>query len=180
MDRVRANQLRAADHLARDEVKAEVAAATQALASEVDAKNARLVELEARLTAMSYDCHGEWGAWSECSVSCGGGMRSRLYTIVKEAERGNPGGKPCPHPDKHVELSKCNENVCPVACEGKWSDWGECSAPCGRGRKSRTYHVVASARGDGTPCPHEDNETEETFCERAKCPDDCPGRWGEW
>ena len=65
MDRVKANQLRAADHLARDEVKAEVAAATQALASEVDAKNAKLVELEARLTAMSYDCHGEWSSWSE-------------------------------------------------------------------------------------------------------------------
>jgi hypothetical protein len=187
LERVRASQLRAADHLERDVVSAEVAVATHALASEVDAKTARVAELEARLSEMSYDCRGEWGAWGECSVSCGGGMRSRLYSVVKEAERGrieedgrDTSGQACPHPDKHVELNKCNDHECAAACEGRWGEWGECSAPCGRGRKSRSYAVAAPARGAGTPCPHDHNHTEESFCSSAKCPSDCPGRWDDW
>ena len=220
LERVRASQLKAATTLEQSALKAEVAAATQALTSEVgqcrltlgfrslphdgfqllkpnyvsplsdfafscnlrrytevDAKAARVAELERRLEEIGYDCAGGWGGWGECSVSCGGGMRTRQYAVTRLAERD---GQPCPHPHQHVELNTCNRHPCPVMCHGGFSEWGECSAVCGRGRVARTYAVLAPAVGSGMPCPHAHNHTEEKFCERAKCLDDCPGQWGEW
>lgn len=40
-----------------------------------------------------------------------------------------------------------------VDCEvSKWTAWGSCSVSCGRGKKSRSRHVVKLARNGGHQC----------------------------
>ncbi|KAI4898140.1 hypothetical protein NFI96_015403, partial [Prochilodus magdalenae] len=49
----------------------------------------------------------EWSSWSECSVSCGGGLSVRSKSILQEPE---PGGLACPSPiEQHTA---CNTNSC--------------------------------------------------------------------
>ncbi|MDO8971013.1 MAG: T9SS type A sorting domain-containing protein [Saprospiraceae bacterium] len=48
----------------------------------------------------------DWGPWSECSVSCGGGTRTRTRTILVEAQNG---GAPC---GALSETEDCNTQPC--------------------------------------------------------------------
>ena len=56
-------------------------------------------------------CVWEWGDYSACSVSCGGGFRTRHPVITQEPQFG---GKPCPlHVDVNVtETSPCRKDPC--------------------------------------------------------------------
>ena len=53
---------------------------------------------------------GEWTAWSSCSVSCGGGSRSKN----RPCDNPTPahGGKVCSGSADN-ELEECNSNECP-------------------------------------------------------------------
>ena len=53
---------------------------------------------------------GEWGHWSECSVTCGPGMRSRERKC--DSPKPENGGKPCNETEK-VEEEECNKQNCP-------------------------------------------------------------------
>uniref|UniRef100_A0AAV2L0I0 Hemicentin-1 n=1 Tax=Knipowitschia caucasica TaxID=637954 RepID=A0AAV2L0I0_KNICA len=60
------------------------------------------------------DCpvHGHWGAWqswSDCSVSCGGGERSRERLCNEPSPLNN--GRACPGDSS--QLSRCNPQACP-------------------------------------------------------------------
>lgn len=44
----------------------------------------------------------------------------------------------------------CNKSV---NCEGRWSDFSECSVECGGGTQTRTYIVTKQPQYGGTPCP---------------------------
>ena len=63
-------------------------------------------------TLNTYPCAcvwGEWEDWGECSVTCGGGEKTRLRIVVKEAMNGGP------------------------ECEGSTSHTTSCgSDPCGK------------------------------------------------
>ena len=52
---------------------------------------------------------GEFGAWSECSASCGGAYRSRYRTCNNPAPVN--GGEDCT--GSNTETGICNENPCP-------------------------------------------------------------------
>ena len=57
--------------------------------------------------AGSVDCEVEdWSLWSDCSVTCGGGTKTRGRGVVQEAEHG---GSPCPALE-HEET--CNNHRC--------------------------------------------------------------------
>ncbi|XP_041912541.1 cartilage intermediate layer protein 1 [Alosa sapidissima] len=66
---------------------------------------------------------GPWGAWGSCSVTCGGGRRTRRRNCIRTSDTVRCEGRP-------VEFQKCGKKPCPMACqhvcqEGRPSD--DCS-----------------------------------------------------
>ncbi|KAM4629779.1 hemicentin-1 [Polymixia lowei] len=52
---------------------------------------------------------GSWQPWGECSVSCGGGERTRVRLCHSPSP--SNGGRPCPGDSS--QLSRCNPQACP-------------------------------------------------------------------
>ncbi|XP_019614876.1 PREDICTED: uncharacterized protein LOC109462744 [Branchiostoma belcheri] len=83
---------------------------------------------------------GEWGPWGDCSVSCGGGTKTRTRPCEDQY-----GGTSCVGTDKDVKL--CKKKKCPEWTE--WSDWTKCTR-CGRSRtRTRTCPVPGHCPGKG-------------------------------
>ncbi|XP_032663851.1 spondin-1 isoform X1 [Odontomachus brunneus] len=83
----------------------------------------------------------EWSEWSECSNTCGVGLKMRTRRF-----RDRRGRKLCPFVSI-IEKEKCMEPPCQSGTEEQidplckvtdWSDWSPCSASCGKGVKLRT------------------------------------------
>ncbi|CAL7936929.1 unnamed protein product [Xylocopa violacea] len=83
----------------------------------------------------------EWRPWSECSSTCGVGVKMRTRRFKNDMGR-----KRCPHVSL-VEKVKCMEPPCssevqeqidPACKVTEWTDWSPCSASCGKGVKFRT------------------------------------------
>ncbi|XP_017787467.1 PREDICTED: spondin-1 [Habropoda laboriosa] len=83
----------------------------------------------------------EWGSWSECSSTCGPGLKMRTRRF-----KDRMGRKRCPNVSL-FEKVKCMEAACAPGLEEQidpackatdWSDWSPCSASCGKGVKLRT------------------------------------------
>jgi len=75
-----------------------------------------------------------WGAWSECSSSCGVGtkLRSRSCSDPPAVY----GGDPCVGED--LGASSCMVAECPEYKDClEWGDWSECSRTCGDGTHQR-------------------------------------------
>lgn len=63
----------------------------------------------------------DWSAWSVCSVTCGGGTRTRTRTITVLPENN---GRPCP---SLAESSQCNTSLCLSDQDGDgWSPPQDC------------------------------------------------------
>ncbi|XP_078667263.1 uncharacterized protein LOC144909086 [Branchiostoma floridae x Branchiostoma belcheri] len=101
----------------------------------------------------------DWGAWSNCSVTCGVGRETRNRTCT------NPtpafGGTDCDGPAQ--EIQECDTGVpCPV--DGGWSDWGAwsaCSVTCGVGTETRDRTCTNPApENGGADCDGPDQETQ--------------------
>ncbi|XP_035668860.1 uncharacterized protein LOC118410979 [Branchiostoma floridae] len=105
----------------------------------------------------------DWGAWSDCSVTCGVGTQTRDKTCTNPAPAN--GGADCVGPAEDTQ--QCDTGVsCPV--DGGWSDWGawsDCSVTCGVGTQTRdrTCTNPAPANG-GADCvgPAEDTQACDT------------------
>jgi len=132
-------------------------------------------KLERGLKKCGYECKaaeidGGWGdfsAWSNCSVECGGGTQSRNRSCNNPAPAN--GGKDCE--GNAEESRKCNSDPCPV--DGGWSDfsaWSGCSAECGGGTQSRSRECdnPAPANG-GAECEGDAEESQE--CNTDPCPE---------
>ena len=124
--------------------------------------------------------NGGWGDfkdWSECSMSCGGGTKTRSRTCTSPAPAN--GGAECEGDAEETE--RCNIEPCPV--DGGWGDfgdWSECSMSCGGGTKSRSRTCTSPAPANGgAECEGDAEETES--CNTEPCPVD--GGWsnyGSW
>jgi len=117
----------------------------------------------------------EWGAWADCTRTCGGGRSSRSRLRALEAANG---GQDCP--GGAVEQRACGTEGCPVDCEwGDWSAWSGCSRSCGGGVLKRRRQTTVAAAFGGSPCQGQPEVTEP--CNTQGCPVDCVwSDWGRW
>ncbi|TFK11426.1 peroxisome proliferator-activated receptor gamma coactivator 1-beta-like [Platysternon megacephalum] len=102
---------------------------------------------------MMPECHtipcmlSPWSEWSDCSVTCGKGMRTRQRMLKSAAELGD-----CNEELEQVE--KCMLPECPIDCElTEWSKWSECNKSCGKGHMIRTRMIQMEPQFGGAPCP---------------------------
>jgi hypothetical protein len=126
--------------------------------------------------ACPVDCAvSEWGKWSSCSSTCGGGTQTRSRYITQYAYHN---GKKCP---TLTAAAKCGASKCPVHCElGSWGSWGKCDATCGGGQRVRSRKIVIKASNGGDSCAATQNKAS---CNQQPCPVDCVmsayGTWGK-
>ncbi|XP_063145580.1 spondin-1 [Candoia aspera] len=102
---------------------------------------------------MMPECHtipcllSPWSEWSDCSVTCGKGMRTRQRMLKSAAELGD-----CNEELEQVE--KCMLPECPMDCDlTEWSQWSECNKSCGKGHMIRTRMIKMEPQFGGAPCP---------------------------
>eukprot|EP00929_Paragymnodinium_shiwhaense_P121881 TRINITY_DN942_c0_g1_i1.p1 TRINITY_DN942_c0_g1~~TRINITY_DN942_c0_g1_i1.p1 ORF type:complete len:1559 (-),score=404.24 TRINITY_DN942_c0_g1_i1:474-5150(-) len=123
---------------------------------------------------------GDWGQFTTCSATCGGGSHTRTREIVRQPTNG---GRGC-----NGALSvilPCNESPCDTGCQaqdckwGEWSDWGGCSKCAGQ--RNRFRHILQHAKCGGQAC------AAAAALETSKCPRFCHADsycawapWGEW
>ena len=58
-------------------------------------------------TPATVDCQGNWGEYSQCSTSCGGGTKERSYTVTQDVAQG---GQACP--SDSPQSQNCNMAAC--------------------------------------------------------------------
>ena len=142
------------------------------------------------------DCIVEWdNNYGPCSASCGGGTQELGYKVLQNPEDGYWNGifqnaNQCLQKIKRA----CNEQPCPIDCEGVWGPWSPCQkedgtpAKCGGGKRLRNYNITQPAvRGyidgvltPGTACPHKHGDIQEEACNVKPCAIDCVGGWGNY
>ena len=87
------------------------------------------------------DCMvSSWGSFSQCSQSCGFGVRTRVRTITIEAASG---GVACP---ALTHTEDCEGYKCSRDCAvSDWSSWTTCSRSCGTGAKMAVGIAITKA-----------------------------------
>ena len=152
---------------------------SQRLATTPDARERQCVEWVTPPPAPpgAVHCSGVWGAWTECSASCGGGQRTRTFSVITEAS--GDGAEACIAGDNEIETEECNADECGlVHCEGEWSRWTECSTSCAPGTQTQDYEISVEAATGGNPCPAADGANRTRSCNvNRPCPVDCVGSW---
>ncbi|XP_019904855.2 hemicentin-1 isoform X2 [Esox lucius] len=113
--------------------------------------------------------HGNWGPWSSwgsCSRTCNGGQMRRYRTC--DNPRPANGGRACAGADSQIQ--RCSTANCPVDGNwGAWQAWGDCSASCGGGERTRVRLCNnPSASKQGHPCPGD--FTQLSRCNSQACP----------
>ncbi|CAD7922585.1 unnamed protein product [Amoebophrya sp. A120] len=118
----------------------------------------------------------EWGYWSECTVSCGGGQKQRKRGI---SQYPNKYGTPCAR-ESTLEIAECNTKEC--YCQNcVWGDWSEFGACTCEGLQERHRKVAIQRDPCGDPCVGAKVETQTCKPDCIKEPVDCKiGEWGYW
>uniref|UniRef100_H2Y3E3 Hemicentin-1 n=1 Tax=Ciona intestinalis TaxID=7719 RepID=H2Y3E3_CIOIN len=108
-----------------------------------------------------------WTPWRPCTVSCGGGTRSRSRTCAN----GDPGEPDCIGSVGDIE--QCNTQDCPFW--GEWSPYGSCRVSCGGGTRMRIRRCFNGIAG-GPGCVG--NDVQVASCNNQTCP--MFSNWGRW
>ncbi|XP_040893631.1 spondin-1b isoform X4 [Toxotes jaculatrix] len=127
---------------------------------------------------MMPECHtipcmlSPWSDWSECSVTCGRGVRTRQRMLKSD---------PAECTEELEQTEKCMLPECPIDCMlSEWTEWSECNKSCGKGHIIRTRMVKLEPQFGGSLCPE---TVQRKKCKIRKCPGkrDCRiRRWGNW
>merc|ERR1711871_338128 len=90
---------------------------------------------------------GPFGAWSTCSVKCGGGgTQTRKRAGVQNAAYG---GLCLPAEESRT----CGEGDCAIDCvTADWGAWSQCSKSCGHGVQTRTRQMTTAPEHGGKVC----------------------------
>merc|ERR1719181_2257180 len=123
------------------------------------------------------DCEGAWTELSECSKSCGNGIKKKTFHVTRPAKYG---GKECIRSDNCTYTEKCNKGACPIDCVGKWSEFSHCCKECGGGEKTSWYVISTPAQNGGKPCPNAAYDTKKQKCNTHDCFQPCMGGFGLW
>nr|XP_061831771.1 hemicentin-1-like isoform X1 [Nerophis lumbriciformis] len=109
---------------------------------------------------------GPWSSWGSCSKTCNGGQMRRYRTC--DNPRPANGGRACAGSD--AQIQRCNTATCPVDGNwGSWQSWGECSASCGGGEKTRMRLCnYPSPSYGGRLCPGDTSQL--SRCNIEACP----------
>ena len=111
-----------------------------------------------------------WAKWTDCTLTCGSGKKTRIRTKLVEESNG---GK-CE--EDLLEEEECNTKPCPEPCKwAEWQDWDDCSQSCGTGKKVRV-RVKELKEKNGGLC--KGSYREESTCNTNLCPIPC--KWGAW
>ncbi|XP_046547664.1 A disintegrin and metalloproteinase with thrombospondin motifs 12-like [Haliotis rubra] len=120
-------------------------------------------------------CPARWkaGAYSACSLTCGGGLMKRTVQCVRETSgvvevlaHSN-----CARLVKPPEASECN----PESCPGVWrpGSWSSCSQTCGRGLKTRKITCYKDADSmkeiESSHCLPVQKPTQQQDCMETAC-----------
>ncbi|KAL9952092.1 hypothetical protein ACROYT_G039299 [Oculina patagonica] len=113
----------------------------------------------------------DFGDWSECSATCGGGIKERRRTCTSPPP--SNGGACCV--GDNVEAERCNTESCKEEIVyGGWSVWsayGECKNQkgCGKGRKTRTRTCTnPPPSGGGRNCKGKPKQSKKCRLESCK------------
>jgi len=104
--------------------------------------------------------YGNWTDWGNCSLNCGGGLQTRTRDLLNLSDT----AMNCPA--RQTETRPCNTDPCPGCFYCDWSDWGNCSLPCGGGIQTRTRPLLNRSDLE-TFC--EDLQTETRPCNNNSC-----------
>ncbi|KAM8746417.1 hemicentin-1 isoform 1-T1 [Acanthopagrus schlegelii] len=109
---------------------------------------------------------GPWSSWGSCSKTCNGGQMRRYRTC--DNPRPANGGRACAGSD--TQIQRCSTANCPVDGNwGSWQPWGECSASCGGGERTRVRLCNSpSPSNSGRPCPGDSSQL--SRCNTQACP----------
>jgi hypothetical protein len=135
--------------------------------------------------AEAMDCAvSDWGDWSECSRTCGGGQEERTRVISHDATLG---GRGCAA--QMTAVRGCNEmccdNVAVTDCQWQaWAEWGACTSSCGGGHRLRQRGLGLLPRHGGRPCPVADLISLEPCntrpCDQVQGVDAAWTAWSDW
>jgi len=121
------------------------------------------------------DCKwSDWSAYSDCSEECNGGTHHRSRNIIQESKEG---GEQC-NQDDSAQIDTCNTQAChAIDCTWSgWGAWGECSATCNGGVRSKSRQVQTEAQYGGKKCDAASDQAEE--CSVQPCSDDWTAQSG--
>ncbi|XP_074654579.1 SCO-spondin-like [Tubulanus polymorphus] len=111
-----------------------------------------------------------WSLWQSCTVTCGGGTRTRNRTCIGPFYNGNN----CT--GSTIDEQLCNTDGCPVnGTWNAWSNWETCDKTCGGGHRLRRRTCNQPLFG-GNPCSGDTVHSEN--CNDNPCP--VNGAWSEW
>eukprot|EP01137_Pigoraptor_chileana_P027848 Opistho-2@10963 len=112
--------------------------------------------------------YGNFGAYSNCTVPCGSGTRTRTRVVTTE---GKNGGIAC---DAALlsESEACNTTPCPINCAyGAFGPFSNCTAECGGGNRTKERVITTEGQFGGTECTEPLSVTE--TCNSEPCANNC-------
>ncbi|XP_067667252.1 thrombospondin type-1 domain-containing protein 4-like isoform X2 [Haliotis asinina] len=118
-------------------------------------------------------CGGRWfaGPWSQCNATCGYAVKKRdvvcmkklgnkLHTIVSEVN--------CVAEQRPISEEPCQE-LSPCQPEWYMTPWGQCSASCGTGVKTREVKCLDSNLQSSPECRGSLRPSERQSCNKHSC-----------
>ena len=120
----------------------------------------------------------EWSVFSNCSKTCGSGIKRRSRTCSNPEPR--HGGRNCSNLGLGIEVQECNTQLCPISGGySKWTDFSQCTVSCGNGTRQRTRSCSnPQPKYGGRNCSHLGSNIELEICNTNFCP--IHGGFSEW